>query len=101
PEQAPVPIVAALPATTPFSVADPIPGPPPAAVEAVSAMTPPAREAEPFEAGCRAGFPRKALAPAAILLALAVIAAVLLPAPVSMILHRNQDKQAIGVPVGV
>jgi serine/threonine protein kinase len=41
------------------------------------------------------------LAIAAILLALLTAAALLLPAPVSMILRRNRDKQAIGVPVGI
>lgn len=38
---------------------------------------------------------------AAILLALATAAAVLLPAPVSLILHHSRDKAAIGIPVGV
>jgi serine/threonine protein kinase len=43
----------------------------------------------------------RALAVAAILLATATVAAMLLPAPVSMILHRNRDVTTIGVPVGV
>jgi hypothetical protein len=43
----------------------------------------------------------RALALAAILLALATAIAVFVPAPISMILHRNRDKQAIGVPIGV
>jgi serine/threonine protein kinase len=43
----------------------------------------------------------RGLAVAAILLAAATVAAMLLPAPVSMILHRNRDVATIGVPVGV
>jgi hypothetical protein len=46
-------------------------------------------------------WPRRALAIAAILLAAATVAAMLLPAPVSLILHRNRDVATMGVPVGV
>ena len=44
---------------------------------------------------------RRTWALATLALALAGIGAVLLPAPVSMILHRNRDNTAIGVPIGV
>jgi hypothetical protein len=44
---------------------------------------------------------RKALVIAAVLLAATAVAAVLLPAPVNMILRRNRDVTEIGVPVGV
>ncbi len=44
---------------------------------------------------------RRGLAMAAVLLAAATVAAMLLPAPVSMILRGNRDAAAIGVPVGV
>jgi serine/threonine protein kinase len=43
----------------------------------------------------------RAIAVTALLLVFATAAAFLLPAPVGMILHRNRDKDAIGVPVGV
>lgn len=46
-------------------------------------------------------WPRRALAIAGILLAAATVAAMFLPAPVSMILHRNRDVETMGVPVGV
>jgi serine/threonine protein kinase len=48
-----------------------------------------------------AWFSRRGLALAALLLGVAVVAAALLPAPVSMILRRNRDKGEIGVPVGL
>jgi ribonuclease E len=48
-----------------------------------------------------AWFSRRGLAFAALLLGVAVVAAALLPAPVSMILRRNRDKGEIGVPVGL
>ena len=44
---------------------------------------------------------RRGLAMAAVLLAAATVAAMLLPAPVSMILRGNRDSATIGVPVGV
>jgi serine/threonine protein kinase len=44
---------------------------------------------------------RRAWAFAALALALVGLAAVLFPAPVSMILHRNRDNTALGVPIGV
>ena len=46
-------------------------------------------------------WPRRILAAAAILLGAATVAAMLLPAPVSMILRRNHDSDALGIPVGV
>jgi serine/threonine protein kinase len=71
------------------------------------AMLPAARVATPSpapvetSAAPHAWFSRRGLALAALLLGLAVVAAALLPAPVSMILGRNRDKGEIGVPVGL
>ena len=44
---------------------------------------------------------RRSLIAAAVLLAAATVAAMLLPAPVSLILHKHRDIDSIGVPVGV
>jgi serine/threonine-protein kinase len=45
--------------------------------------------------------PRRALALAALVLALAALAAILLAEPIRTILHRNRTTKAIGVPIGV
>ncbi len=59
-----------------------------------------ATEVEPVVVKSRL-WPRRILATAAILLGVATVAAMLLPAPVSMILGRNRDSDKLGVPVGV
>jgi hypothetical protein len=88
-----------------------VPVPPPALVETPlpvpMEMLPAARVAAvPPLASITPIAPRKwvsgrGLALAALLLGLALVGAALLPAPVSMILHRNRDKEVIGVPVGL
>jgi len=45
--------------------------------------------------------PRAAMAAVAVLFVLGAAAALLLPAPVSWLAHRNRDKELIGVPVGI
>ena len=60
----------------------------------------PVAESEPV-AQPRRVWVRRGLAMAAVLLAAATVAAMLLPAPVSMILHGHRDSASIGVPVGV
>ncbi len=65
-------------------------------VENAIAAAAPETEAKP-----PSWFWRRALPIAALLIALAVIAAAFLPAPVSLILHNDRDGRTIGVPVGV
>ena len=86
PEPMPVPLVG------PDVVSGPVP------IEA-----PLSRNVSPMAFGSR-DRPRffwRAVAVTALLLVFATAAAFLLPAPVGMILHRNRDRDAIGVPVGV
>jgi serine/threonine-protein kinase len=93
---APVPLMAALSAEPPLPAGAASAPEEPAAGNLRASTEEPAFYDEP-----RSWMSRPALAWAAVLLALLTLAAVLLPAPVGMILRRDRDKEAIGVPVGV
>lgn len=92
---APVPLLAALSAEPPL---------PAGAASAPEEPVPKLRgfaEESAFDDESRSWMSRPGLAWAAVLLALLTLAAVLLPAPVSLILRGNREISKIGVPVGV
>jgi Protein kinase domain len=93
---APVPLMAALSAEPPLPA-----GAASAFEEPAVPNLPESTESPALAEERRSWISRPGLAWAAALLALLTLAAVFLPAPVGMILRRDQDKGAIGVPVGV
>jgi hypothetical protein len=92
----PVPLLAALSAEPPLPAGAASAPEEPAAGNLRASAEEPAFYDEP-----RSWMSRPGLAWAAVLLALLTLAAVLLPAPIGMLLRRDRDKEAIGVPVGV
>lgn len=84
------------PAPAPLAQSNVVAGPAP-----IAAPVPAVMSSIPVTTHPRPWFLGRALAVIALLLLIATAAAFLLPAPVGMILHRNRDKQEIGVPIGI
>jgi hypothetical protein len=91
----PVPLLAAL------SAEPPLPAGAASAPEELAPKLWRSGEESTFDDKARSWISRPGLAWAVVLLALLALAAVLLPAPVSLLLRGNRDVSQIGVPVGV